>query len=139
MKRESWKLLVVDDDSVLGEAFQTYYSDDKYHVQVAGTVKEGLELIRNNLDLHTIFCDFHLPDEQGTLVLDTLSSLKITIPVIMMSNAAERSDLISFINKNAFYFVEKSHGFAEFDKALRRALKDRVKKLVYESRLKKTY
>ena len=86
------KILIVDDEKALAHALELKLGFLKYDVTVANDGNAALEILKSQkFDL--ILLDAVMPQKNGFEVLEELGKLKITTPVIMLSNLSQSEDI----------------------------------------------
>jgi CheY-like chemotaxis protein len=83
------RIIVVDDQPILGSIYRTKFTAEGYHVEVAADGEQALELIQSsNPDL--VLLDLNLPKIEGMEVLKRLraQSSFLTLPIIVFSGNA---------------------------------------------------
>jgi DNA-binding response OmpR family regulator len=78
------RVLVVDDEPVLGQLIDIILTTHGFEVSVAYNGLEGLRKV-NAVKPDLVITDIVMPDMEGMELLRTLSRQGITIPVIVMS------------------------------------------------------
>lgn len=78
------EILVIDDDMLTRWALTTVLTRAGYHVQEAGSAKEGLMRAGERVP-NLVLLDLRLPDRNGAFVLQSLLQLQPTPLVVMMS------------------------------------------------------
>jgi DNA-binding NtrC family response regulator len=100
------KILVVDDEKSVTDAFEIILSDQGYDVKSAEAVGEAVALLGGGaFDL--VFTDLRLPDATG---IDLLMHIKADSPeteVILMTAHGTLDVTIEAIKKGAYYYLEK--------------------------------
>ena len=98
-------ILVVDDENGIRQSFKVLFKD-WYHVLVAGTGKEAIDLLtENSVDL--ILLDILLPDVNG---LDLIEKLKVIDPnpeVIMVTAVKDVQTAVKAIKLGAYEYIIK--------------------------------
>ena len=85
------KILVIDDDSGIGEMMKLMLEFDGYRVFVSEKPGEAEEIImQNNIDL--VILDIMMPDVGGLRVLDELAEEHSDTPVIVVTGKPEAAD-----------------------------------------------
>jgi DNA-binding NtrC family response regulator len=124
-------ILVVDDENGVRESFNMVLKDD-YHVLLAGTGQEAMDLFKkNSIDL--ILLDILLPDVNG---LDLLLKLVETDPnseIIMVTAVNEIQTAVRAIKLGAYEYIIKPFVVDDVLTVIRRALEKRslVKEVTY--------
>lgn len=99
------KLLLVDDDALLREALAEQLAPE-FEVDEAATGAAGLDRARNAApDL--IVLDVGLPDLDGREVCRLMRKAGVRAPVIMLTGAAEESDMVQGLEAGANDYVTK--------------------------------
>lgn len=127
------QILVVDDDELILDSFTDLFGS-RYKLYTVNSVKNATKALEQNPNIQIIFCDLFMPKEKGTKLIEHLQNTQTDLPIIMMSSAAEKKDLIELLKKHTFYFIEKGESFSEIEKALKKALKLRLKQLSDQAR-----
>ncbi len=100
------RILVVDDERSITDAFGMILSQLGHHVDSAKSIKEATELLKGSpYDL--VFMDLRLPDGSG---IDLLSHVKSDTPyteVVVMTAHGSLDITIEAIKRGAFYYLEK--------------------------------
>ncbi len=100
------RILVIDDEAGVRESIRRTLEYDSYEVLEAATGQEGLALAdRESPDL--VLLDVKMPGADGIEVLGRLHAANETLPVIMMSGHATRSEAYASKNKGAADFLDK--------------------------------
>lgn len=126
------KILIIDDDSLFRDAFQDYFTTQGYEVVDAKDAEEGLNVVKSDKDIHAIFCDYHMPNNNGTYVSDVLHYVGLRVPLLMISADSQRDDLVNILKSNPFTFLEKKEGFSNMLNSLKKALRERSRELMRE-------
>lgn len=102
------KLLVVDDEPMMGTTLDLLLSDE-YDVIYRGSVREALELLELDRAFHAILCDLMMPEQTG---MDFDAALKVLDQslrerLIFMSGGVYTSDARAFLREEQRCIVEK--------------------------------
>jgi DNA-binding response OmpR family regulator len=90
---KSKKLLIVEDDAMLREMYETKLKSDGYDVKVADNGSDGLRIVREgSVDL--VLLDIILPQLDGFAVLESIKTDEDTkkVPVILLTNLGTDED-----------------------------------------------
>lgn len=90
MDTKQYKVVIVEDDKMLAEIYQTLLSSNGFQALVANDGKAGLELIKAELpDL--VLLDLMLPELSGDMVLYEMRANAPTVntKVVMLTNISE--------------------------------------------------
>ena len=100
------KLLVVDDDRLIGWALDKGLSANRYHVRVVETGRDALRAIKEE-GYHLILLDIHLPDADGLELLGTIRATSPDSRVIVISADLSADNLERAVSGGAIQFLEK--------------------------------
>lgn len=78
------KILVIDDDELVREAFKAVLEELDFKIDYAKTAKEALDLFNAN-SYHLIYLDLHLPDKDGNDLLKEIRAINKDIKICVMS------------------------------------------------------
>ena len=102
------KILVIEDDQFLGNAYKLKLSKAGFEVHVSKDGKEGLEAL-NAFNPDLILLDLIMPNMDGFEFLEEMQhSTHLEIPVIVASNLGQQEDLESATRLGAVDFIIKS-------------------------------
>lgn len=100
------KVLIIDDEKAIRNAFSSILQDEGYEVETAENGTEGLDKAgKEKYDV--IFCDIKMPGMDGTDVLTRLHEDGTEAAVIMISGHADIDIAVDCIKKGAFDFIQK--------------------------------
>jgi len=117
-KAEIW---IVDDDEAIRFVLQRALSRKGFGVRLfedVGSVRDALRNRRPN----AILTDIRLPDADGLSVVDTLSEMKIEIPVIAMTAYSDLDQAVSAFQKGVFEYLPKPFDLDEVISVVERAV-----------------
>ncbi|PLX22399.1 MAG: response regulator [Salinivirgaceae bacterium] len=86
------KILYVDDEPINLELFQIMYEDD-YNVLIAESGFNGLEMLRDNLDIKLVISDMKMPEMNGLEFIQKLKNDYPDLPCMMLSGYEIREDI----------------------------------------------
>ena len=103
------RVLIVEDDQLIQRMYATMFGIRKYEVALASDGVEGLEKAKN-FKPTVILLDIMMPLMNGFDTLDKLKADPSTkdIPVIMLSNLADDTDVQKALSKGAIKYIIKS-------------------------------
>ncbi|HZO21492.1 MAG TPA: response regulator transcription factor [Steroidobacteraceae bacterium] len=120
------RLLLVEDDHMIGESLAKGLRDDGY---VVDWVREGpaaLAALRDQQAAYAIaVLDWNLPRQDGLSVLRTLRAEGNTLPVLMITARDELTDRISGLDSGADDYLIKPFELGELKARLRSLLRRR--------------
>jgi two-component system, NtrC family, nitrogen regulation response regulator NtrX len=100
------RILVIDDEAAIRDSLRMILEYKGYAVMTAATGDEGASLVeREGPDL--VFLDIKMPGMDGLEVLQRLTHLTDTTPIVVMSGHATISTAVEATRLGAFDFVEK--------------------------------
>lgn len=110
----SMSILVIDDATIIRNRFVSMLRmlGCDHSIQEAGTVAEGLELLRQTRP-DIILLDVHLPDGNGIDVLRQIKAERPEVTVAMFTNYPFAEHRRRCIEAGADYFFDKSNEFEE--------------------------
>ena len=100
------KVLVVDDEPNICELFELFLEELNIQVVSACDGVQGLELSKSEQP-DAIITDLKMPNLDGIEFITKLREFDTSVPVIFISGAAEREDLIEFMALGSMGFIEK--------------------------------
>ena len=120
----SERILLVDDDPGLSEVIALLLEREGYGVELAGTVKQGLNLVEaRKPDL--VLTDLKLPDGTGLDVIAGVRARRPRLPLIMITSYSSMESAIEALRAGANDYVIKPFNNDEFLRAIGRALNER--------------
>lgn len=113
-------VLVVDDENGIRESFNMILKDE-YHVLLAETGEEALDMFRNNpVDL--ILLDILLPDINGIELLERLKGMDPNTEIIMVTGVKEIQPAVKAIKLGAYEYIIKPFVVEDIINVIDRAL-----------------
>ncbi|PTE09770.1 response regulator [Mesorhizobium helmanticense] len=111
------RVLLIEDDQVLGEAVRDHVAADSHAVDWSSTLAEA----RDHLDVASyelLLLDLHLPDGKGLEFLKTLRREGSDTPVIILTARDQLSDRIEGLNSGADDYLVKPFDLGELSARL---------------------
>ncbi len=107
---ENITILLVEDDTFLGEMYATKFTIEGYRVSVATDGAKGLRMAQTELP-DIILLDILLPKMDGFQVLEHLKKEEKTknIPVILLTNLSQKEDVERGLKLGAVDYLIKAH------------------------------
>lgn len=103
---QTHKILLVDDEPRLREAFSRLLHADKREVGTAATGEEAIAaLLRGGIDV--VVLDLGLPDMSGIQVMERMGELNIDASVVVFSANDDIDSAILALRRGAFEFIRK--------------------------------
>lgn len=103
---ENKKILIIEDEIDLLNAYKDYAGQVFYNVITATTCQEARNIL-NNETIDCILLDNQLPDGLGISIVKELNNKELNIPIIMITGFADKQLAIDSVNTGIFYFLEK--------------------------------
>ncbi|MDI6767274.1 MAG: response regulator [Bacteroidota bacterium] len=113
------KVLIVEDESLIGWSVANTLKRAGYRVTVVETGEEALEII-NSTQFDLIITDFKLPKISGFEVATHLKTIYPKVPVVMMSAYEESRAMLSMFKPKIDYFIQKPFDMSEIATIVRR-------------------
>ena len=106
IKMRPFKIMVIDDESIICNACRSILSDHGYEVDTCQSGQKGLKLLlENEYDLALV--DMKLPDIHGMEILQTLKSKKSDVYVIIMTGYSSVKNAVQAMKIGAFDYLSK--------------------------------
>jgi len=86
------KVLYIDDDPLQLQSFQLRYSNI-FEVKVAEFAQNGLEILKNDLDMDVVISDFNMPFMNGLEFIEKARKIKNDIPFYLLSSSLETDEI----------------------------------------------
>jgi len=115
------RVLVVDDDPQVVRLLRVNLELEGYDVVSASGGKEALDAVDAE-DPDLVVCDVMMPGMDGVEVVRRLRADKKTVPVVMLSAKAMRSDMKAGLDAGANEYVTKPFDPAELIEVVDRLL-----------------
>lgn len=100
-------ILVVDDDSAIGELLSDVLSAHVFDVLVCQTGSDALAVAARRADISLVLLDMILPDTNGLLVLQQLQRSRPDLPVVMLTDLGSESDVVVGLEMGADDYIAK--------------------------------
>jgi two-component system sensor histidine kinase/response regulator len=99
-------LLIIDDEFSIRETFAFFFQDEGYQVFTAENGKIGLEIFfREKVDL--VLTDLKMPKKDGIEVMNTIRKDSPNTPMIVVSGAGQKEDIINALRMGAKDYITK--------------------------------
>ncbi len=110
MDKKDIKILIVEDDLMLNKIYQTKLGILGYSVSAAYDGDEGMQKMEEVIP-HIVLLDLMLPKKNGFEVLEAVKqNMKLhNIPIIILSNLGQESDIKRGLELGAADFLVKSN------------------------------
>lgn len=100
-------ILVVDDDSAIGELLSDVLSAHVFEVLVCQRGDAALTLAAQRTDIALVLLDMILPDTNGLLVLQQLQRSRPELPVVMLTGLGSEADVVVGLEMGADDYIAK--------------------------------
>lgn len=107
--RGTGKVLVIEDDEDLLNMAAKALDAAGYRALRAVTLSEGIELLRANADIRTVFSDIMLPDGNATECADEMLRLAPGAGLVFTSGYVQSDDVMKFISGRGHKFLLKPY------------------------------
>jgi DNA-binding NtrC family response regulator len=104
--RRSGSILVVDDEEIMREILDALLAREGYHVRLASSAEEGLDLARS-FPFDAAIVDVMMPGMDGLAMLEELKKLDDDLPVLMVTAFASVETAITAMKRGAFDYITK--------------------------------
>lgn len=107
-KTKTKKILIAEDEKPMAKALTLKLKNSGFEIIVAHDGNEAMNYIKKeNLDL--ILLDIMMPEKDGFSIMEEMKKKKIKIPVMVLSNLSQESDIKKAENLGALGFFIKSN------------------------------
>jgi DNA-binding NtrC family response regulator len=104
--RRNASILVIDDEEIMREILDALLTREGYHVRLAASGAEGLELAKS-VPFDAAIVDVMMPGMDGLAALEELKKLDEELPVLMITAFASVETAISAMKRGAFDYITK--------------------------------
>jgi|UniRef100_A0A7V3RDW4 DNA-binding response OmpR family regulator len=119
MKKESKKILVVEDEEPVRMLIQEELEDEGYEVKTVKNGKEALEYLSSN-DADLVTLDIEMPDMNGLEVAGKIREMKKPVKILILTAYSHyRSDMSSWAADD---YIVKSSDMSGMKKKVRELL-----------------
>ncbi len=101
------KILIVDDDAVIGVLLSDYLTACGFEVQIENSAVSALENIKEGSVPNLLIADFQMPDMSGADLLKEIRLLKPELPVVLMSGNSDTQSIVEGQNLKADGYIQK--------------------------------
>lgn len=99
-------ILIIDDEVSIRESLTSFFEDEGYRVFTAEDGDEGLRIYFNEkTDL--VLTDLRMPKKDGIEVMKTIHEHEPDIPMIVVSGAGQKEDIINSLRMGAKDYITK--------------------------------
>src|SRR5215210_5298288 len=104
--RRTGSILVIDDEEIMREILEALLTREGYHVRLASSGAEGLELAKS-IPFDAAIVDVMMPGMDGLTTLEELKKLDDDLPVLMVTAFASVETAIAAMKRGAFDYITK--------------------------------
>ncbi|MFH2058816.1 MAG: response regulator [Pseudomonadota bacterium] len=99
-------LLILDDEPLVLDSLEAFFEDEGYTVFTAENGKQGLDIFfKENIDV--VLTDLRMPVKGGFEVMAAIHAAKPDTPVLVVSGADEKKDVIRALRMGAKDYITK--------------------------------
>ena len=91
-KTNRFKILYIDDDPFQLKLFRLKYSHN-FDVKVAEFAQNGLEILKNDMDIDVVISDYDMPFMNGLEFVEKARKIKNDIPFYLLSSTIETDEI----------------------------------------------
>lgn len=100
------KILIIEDDDVIGTGLKYYLDAEDFEVYLAKTAKESLSIINSINDLNIILLDINLPDMSGFDLFKKIKEIK-NVPIIFLTANDLEISIVRGLDMGADDYITK--------------------------------
>ena len=102
------KILIVEDEKSLAEAYQTILGKHGYKVTLAFDGEEALHVLQEGADFDLVLLDMNMPKMNGLEMLRKLEGNKLAARIVIFSNQDTQADIDEAFRLGAKRYLLKS-------------------------------
>lgn len=130
--RDNEKILLLEDDTNLGETIQDILEDHSYAIDYVTTGNDAIVYsYKNTYDMY-IF-DINVPDVDGLEILESLRKAEDMTPAIFISAMTDLQTILKGFGVGAYDFLKKPFFLEELIVKVNLKLADKNEKIVYNN------
>lgn len=120
------RVLIVDDEVFIRNAFQLYLETQGFAVQVAESGERALEIVSDSaVPLDVVILDLVMPGVQGLEVLKAVKARRPSVEVIIVTGCGSMGSAIEALRYGAFDYITKP--IVNFDEGLLKVVLEALK------------
>lgn len=120
------RLLLVEDDPILGKSLKVTLELEGYVVEWATTLAETRAIARQNA-FDIVVLDLNLPDGSGLTFARECQEQLPKLPILMLTASSDEDSVVEGLDAGAADYVRKPFGNKELKARIRAVLKDKSK------------
>ena len=117
------RILVVDDDPVVGHLFKEALEGAGHIVVTAGSGAKGLQYVKQ-LDFDLIFLDLKMPEIDGAELLRRIRKLRPGVPVTIVTGYPDSEIMMRALKQGPFTVMRKPFGAPDITAAVNHARRE---------------
>jgi DNA-binding NtrC family response regulator len=114
-------ILIVDDDSAVGEQLEALFSASGYKVLVASSAEHGLQFLDTE-DVDVVITDLRLPGMDGIELTRRIATQWSDVPVIVMTGYADIQNAVEVLKLGASDYIVKPFSVSAIQESVRLVL-----------------
>ncbi len=114
------RILILDDELVIRKALEEQLRRKRFSVCSVGTLKEAEDHLRED-EFDLLFVDVHLPDGNGTELLERVAGMQNPPLVAIMTGDATVESAVKCMQSGAFDYVIKPFSSSQIDVLVKKA------------------
>ena len=114
------RILILDDELVIRKALEEQLRRKRFSVCSVSTLREAEEHLRKD-EFDLLFVDVHLPDGEGTELLESVSSLPSAPLVAIMTGYGTVESAVKCMQAGAFDYIIKPFSSSQIDVLIKKA------------------
>ncbi|CCK79282.1 response regulator [Desulfobacula toluolica] len=99
-------ILIIDDEVTIRDSLKSFFEDEDYLVFSAENGESGLDIFFNN-QVDIVITDLRMPGMDGIEVMKTIHKSKPDTPLIVISGAGKKEDIIKALRMGAKDYITK--------------------------------
>lgn len=119
-KKESYPLLLVEDDEFLSQNLNDFLEPAGYKVFRAKRCDEALKILTHR-SINVALVDKKLPDGEGTAILEYILKNRLKTKMILMTAYGPDQSINEYVRKGTFDFIEKPFSLEKLSKRIENA------------------
>ena len=124
MRKDTIKILVVDDEEGILDVTEEYFQRKGYQVYTAPSGTQALEILKQ-VRIDCVFTDINMPEMDGLELAERLHGIENTIPVVVMTGYPSLENSIQTLKNGVVDYLIKPVNLEQMELALRRILRER--------------
>jgi len=102
-------ILIIDDEVSIRDSLASFFEDEDYLVFTASDGEKGLDIFFNEV-IDIVITDLRMPKKDGIEVMKTIHTVRPDTPMIVVSGAGKKEDIIKALRMGAKDYITKPIG-----------------------------